>query len=95
MRSCTYHCRTCGGHFTSLEAFDAHKPGAHSLGGCAWQADVPLVEVAGGFCEISDGIRREGLTLHEHRKAQTYRDYRKGLESRESAETQRKQAVPA
>ena len=24
---CGYHCRACGGHFTSLEAFDAHREG--------------------------------------------------------------------
>ena len=95
MRHCAYHCRECGGHFTSLEAFDAHKPPWSPGEECEWPEDAPLVEVAGGFCEISDGIRRGGLTLHEHRKAQTYRNYRKGLGSRESAETQRKQAVPA
>lgn len=24
-RACTYHCRACGSHFTSLRAFDAHR----------------------------------------------------------------------
>lgn len=24
---CTHHCRVCGGHFSSLRAFDAHRRG--------------------------------------------------------------------
>jgi hypothetical protein len=51
---CRYHCRgSCGGHFTSLEAFDAHRPRDLSRGGCEWPEDAGLVEVF-GTCKIGD-----------------------------------------
>ena len=43
MTTCRYHCRGCGAHFTSLEAFDAHRAGPMHARHCDL-ADVPLVE---------------------------------------------------
>jgi hypothetical protein len=52
-RYCRYHCRTCGCHFVSLEAFDAHQPRNPKDGGCYWPDDADLVEQL-GECRISD-----------------------------------------
>jgi hypothetical protein len=48
-RSCRCHCRSCGGHFTSLEAFDAHR----NDGECSWPDGVEWVEHC-GVCKISE-----------------------------------------
>lgn len=55
---CHYHCRPCGRHFTSLEAFDGHQrqgecrdpKGLNTLGG---------YHSAVGTCRISGEIKRE------------------------------------
>ena len=39
MLYCKFHCRTCGGHFAALEAFDAHR----TLGR---RSDMPAVRPA-------------------------------------------------
>ena len=65
MRGCTNHCRSCGGHFTSLAAFDAHKPLPRA--GCEWPEEAPLVELS-GKCEIGDPenpLKRCDLYEHE------------------------------
>jgi len=63
-RYCRYHCRTCGSHFSSVGAFDAHKPRNTRDGGCVWPDDLDLVEHL-GECRISDPrapLKR--VTLH-------------------------------
>jgi len=47
-----YHCRRCGSHFTSLEAFDAHHEGSgESLRPCRFPADLAEIR---GTCKVSD-----------------------------------------
>jgi hypothetical protein len=73
--SCTYHCRYCDGHFTSLKAFDAHKPRFASKGGCEWPADAPLRELT-GICKIGDpDLSLTAAPLYEHESAAVARDY--------------------
>ena len=51
---CTYHCPSCGTHFHSLEAFDAHRLGDHASN------DALL----GRHCEHPlDRIGKDGRTL--------------------------------
>lgn len=72
---CTYHCRACGGHFTSLAAFDAHRAGPSADRTCYWPDDAPLIERQGGVCKHArDGQIRSGVTLYEHASAQRARD---------------------
>ena len=57
---CQYHCRSCGSHFTSERAFDAHRRGSHEANTrhCIDPATITgrnrVVEVV-GTCRISDG----------------------------------------
>lgn len=63
---CTYHCRSCGGHFTSLEAFDAHRQEAR----CTYPDEIVFLEQLGD-CDISDAKPRKGVTVHSvHRPGQ-------------------------
>jgi hypothetical protein len=60
---CRYHCRTCGSHFTSLRAFDAHRGD-----GCDFPVD--LIEHA-GICRISEFTDNaepitKTATIYEH-----------------------------
>jgi hypothetical protein len=54
------HCRACGSHFTSLEAFDAHRTGSHAENTrvCLDPATVTgtsaMTEVVGA-CRIANG----------------------------------------
>src|SRR4051794_29894741 len=90
-RSCTNHCRTCDAHFTSLEAFDAHR----FNGLCLAPADAPLVELAGA-CAIGDPENpRIGQSLWEHERAQVVRDYHQAKNVRESVSTDRKSPLLA
>jgi hypothetical protein len=70
--TCTYHCQSCGTHFHSLEAFDAHRQGDHAsndpeLGRhCVHPFDLagrltPLTE--DGECRISHGDVKRGVTI--------------------------------
>jgi hypothetical protein len=48
MTFCRCHCRDCGSHFSSLEAFDHHHEGSGStLVPCVFPGDAPLVEITG------------------------------------------------
>jgi hypothetical protein len=48
MTWCRYHCRRCGSHFTSLEAFDAHHEGSgETLVPCVFPDEVEFVETDG------------------------------------------------
>jgi hypothetical protein len=89
VRYCAYHCRTCGGHFTSLEAFDAHRRNCE----CVWPDDSGLVEIPNAACKLADPDTPEiGVTLYESGRTQRYRDYRRAYERRETAQTGRKRA---
>lgn len=53
--TCTHHCRACGAHFSSLQAFDSHRQGPSSE----------------RYCEVPTGVvdrkNRQRLTpLSEH-----------------------------
>ena len=60
---CHFHCRACGSHFTSLEAFDAHRTGSHADNSrtCLDPATVSnasgMLEVL-GVCRIATGRDR-------------------------------------
>jgi hypothetical protein len=66
MTACTYHCRSCGGQFTSLEAFDAHREGpAGSHRTCTFPElpeGVELVEHTGA-CKIAADPPQTGVTM--------------------------------
>jgi hypothetical protein len=57
---CRFCCRACGSHFTSLEAFDAHRVGSHAANTrtCVDPAIVAtasrMLEVF-GTCRIANG----------------------------------------
>jgi hypothetical protein len=71
MTACKYHCRSCGGHFTSLRAFDAHREGpAGSNRDCTFPEDAPLVERT-GVCKIGGELPLAGVTVYELAGAQT------------------------
>ncbi len=95
MTHCRNHCRSCGSHFTSLEAFDAHHRGSGtSLVPCAFPEDAPLVGITGGTCAIDDPDRRfTGITVYTTERAQEAARYFRGIEGRESEPVGRKQAV--
>jgi hypothetical protein len=58
MTFCRCHCRDCGSHFASLEAFDHHHQGSGAtLVPCAFPDEAPLVEIIGGTCAIDDPDR--------------------------------------
>ena len=79
--TCTYHCRACGGHFTSLRAFDAHQPGRP----CEWPDESGLIEVPGGRCLIGDPeFPLNDVTLYEHQKAWELRKHHGGREAVQS-----------
>lgn len=73
-RTCTHHCRSCGSHFTSLAAFDAHRPKNGRDGGCEWPDDAPLCEVEGGECRIASARSHKGVLLWEHKNAARARE---------------------
>jgi hypothetical protein len=71
--NCTYHCRPCSSHFTSLRAFDAHRQGPSDDRRCEFP-DSGLVELT-GVCKLADpDMPLAGVTLHEHESAQDYRE---------------------
>jgi hypothetical protein len=74
-KTCQYHCRGCGGHFTSLKAFDAHKPRNRKDGDCAWPEDAPVSEIDDGECRISSDVPVIGITLYEHSEAASIREH--------------------
>ena len=73
-RTCFYHCRSCGSHFTSLAAFDAHRPRNAKDGGCEWPDKAPLREVEGGECRIASARSHKGVLLIEHENAEKARE---------------------
>lgn len=91
---CRYHCRECNGHFTSLEAFDSHRPRHRSEGGCEWPEDAALVEF-NGICKIADDRDRVGVTIYGSERAERARDYFGGQDGRQSAPAKGREAVLA
>jgi hypothetical protein len=77
MIACRHHCAGCGGHFSSLEAFDSHQPRS---GGCGWPDDAPLVELT-GVCKVAnyndngEPIANLGVSVHQHPNAARARDF--------------------
>jgi hypothetical protein len=66
-QTCRNHCRQCNSHFSSLDAFDAHRPRNSKDGGCEWPEDAPLSEIHGAECRISDpSLPVIGVTVYEH-----------------------------
>jgi hypothetical protein len=86
MKYCTYHCRSCGSHFTSLEAFDSHR--AHYE--CNWP-ELPdgygFIEQI-GECRIADDRVRPGAVIYSLVRPGKY-----GARSRQSAEGSARNAV--
>jgi hypothetical protein len=92
---CRYHCRCCGSHFSSLEAFDAHRPRNLSRGGCEWPEDAPLVELSGS-CEIGDPDRPvSAVTLYSTERSARARDYFQGENGPQALPAKPKEAVAA
>jgi|Tabmets5t2r1_1033131.scaffolds.fasta_scaffold94420_2 hypothetical protein len=82
--TCTHHCRSCGSHFTSLEAFDAHRKGpAGSDRACAFP-ELPKgaewVERTGA-CRIAGATPAIGVTVYA-----LVREGKYGAEGRQAAE---------
>lgn len=72
---CKYHCRACGGHFASLEAFDAHRGGPPQARACIYPDDAALVELDGGKCEIGHPLRPvRGIVVYSTERAQRARE---------------------
>jgi hypothetical protein len=88
--TCTYHCRSCGAHLRSLEAFDAHREGPPgSERACSFPKlpeDHRWVEIT-GTCTIG-GEARMGVAIYSLVRPGKYI-----AESRETAEGSVKQAV--
>jgi hypothetical protein len=92
MTYCAYHCRVCGGHFRSLEAFDAHKPRNRREGGCEWPEDAPLVEYW-GTCRIADDKDRHGVTIYGAERARRAQRYFGGKNRPQTAEAKPREAL--
>ena len=80
--TCHYHCRSCGGHFTSLRAFDSHRSGPSSERICGYPDDSGLVEIEAGVCYLGDAdgqtgepIPQVGVTRYEHQAAAHVREH--------------------
>lgn len=64
---CRSHCRCCGRHFASTDAFDQHRAGSFSARGfdgrhCAGTEKDPRYEPVIGICKIS-GAQESGGTI--------------------------------
>jgi hypothetical protein len=84
-----YHCRGCGAHTSSLEAFDAHREGpAGSDRACSFPTQ--LVELI-GVCEVSDPeAPKADVTVYAAERAQGARRYFRGIEGAQTAPVERK-----
>jgi hypothetical protein len=60
---CRYHCRACGAHFSSLEAFDAHRVGPFFARRCEFPEKVPYEERLGTCSHATPGKRAVGVTI--------------------------------
>jgi hypothetical protein len=81
MTHCRYHCRHCGSHFTSLEAFDAHHQGSGAnLKPCVFPDGHRLVEKV-GVCRIASLALQAPVTVYEHERAAKVREHFAGRHS--------------
>lgn len=90
MTWCRYHCRRCGSHFASLEAFDAHHGGSgEGLEPCTFPDDVALVETA-GTCVIGDPTSLATGTVYGTERANRAADYFRPTNGRQTARARRR-----
>ena len=80
MTSCTYHCRPCGSHFTSVRAFDAHRRGPMDDRRCELP-DTGLVERSGVCGLANPDMHLLNVAVYELEATQDYREYRNGRET--------------
>src|SRR5947208_6132463 len=86
---CRCHCRSCGGHFSSLEAFDAHRSG----GACTFLDDSGLVELR-GVCKIADPTAPTiGVVVYGHERAGRAREAFGGANGRQTAPAKLREAA--
>lgn len=71
---CHDHCVSCGQHFVSIGAFDAHRRDGQcatmplrvfSLSKDGVKTPVLSVKTANGVCRLSDGCYQDGRLVHE------------------------------
>ncbi len=93
---CRYHCRACSGHFTSLEAFDAHREGsAGTHRACSFPDGAGLVELV-GTCNIADPRQpRLGVAVYSGARAGRALEAFGTRAGRRPARAKRKSAVLA
>ena len=91
MNWCRYHCRRCGSHFTSLEAFDAHHDGSgETLRPCAFPDGVEWIELAGA-CAIADPSRLPLVAIvYSTERANRAAKYFRGPKGRQTARAERR-----
>lgn len=85
MTWCRYHCRRCGSHFTSLEAFDAH----HGSEPCTLPDHAELVE-APGSCLIGDPTKLTTGTVYGSKRAEKAAEYLRAREGPQPARARRR-----
>jgi hypothetical protein len=97
MTYCRNHCRGCGGHFASVEAFDAHHQGSGAhLVPCAFPEDAPLLAITGGTCRIDDPDRTfTGVTIYTTVRSLEAGERLGRLRSRESEQPRLSEGVLA
>ena len=100
MTTCRYHCRRCASHFTSLEAFDAHRDGPMDDRRCEFPDHANLIEVQ-GVCRISefDAKTAEPLTttgtIYATARSGEAREYFSEVEARQTEPVGRTSAPKA
>ena len=91
MTFCRYHCRRCGSHFTSIEAFDAHHGGSgETLEPCTFPDGEELVELAGA-CAIGDPSKLPVVgTVYSTERASRAAKYFRPINGRQTARAGRR-----
>jgi hypothetical protein len=90
MTWCRYHCRRCGSHFASLEAFDANHGGSgEGLEPCTFPDDAHLLETA-GTCVIGDPANVATGTVYSTERANRAADYFRPTNGRQTAWARRR-----
>ncbi len=70
-KTCKYHCRACGAHFTSLVAFDSHRANLN----CINPKGVKGLRQLIGECRISGAITLKDEAIFELEQADELRKY--------------------
>jgi len=90
---CRYHCRRCGSHFTSLEAFDAHHSGSgETFMPCVFPADADLVELH-GLCTIGDPTAAALGIVYSTARAARAAEFFRRPEGHQTARARRSEAI--